>query len=608
MPHSDPSASSLLERARQAQALVRSDSATSRRLADTVLAEAGPEDRLPRCCALLARATHAHRDSRHTDAQQDTRTALALGREIADQETITRSLNLLGLIHHALGDDRAAIEYFHDSIRNAEANSDERGRCGATANIAMVMHSQGDQEGALKVYRDLVTQPGIISNLQFLSQTRHNIAQTSWDLGRDLPASAELFIQAAAGKKELGDHWSLALTLCSLSGVQRDLGRFPEAKATLDEVATLVHSEASHELRFFHRLNLGMWLAAEKNPARNLDTAQTELETALTFAIATKAPDLEARAREYLAGVRQAAGRHAEAYDELKASAKLQQQVQKDESKRRIERLKIAFDAEQAQRDAAHERKRREEAETYTAEIQEQNRRLETLNRQKSDIIGLIVHDLRGPLATALELTEELAANPRDSANVTQLANDLLSSHRQMLDLTRAILDLEAIESGTLWSKLADVDFGVLFAAVQHAHANDLKAKGLRVEVTLPATSCGWHGPVLQIERAVENLFSNAVKYTPRGGQITLTAAPVNTGVEILVSDSGPGIAPAQRSRLFDKFATLGTPATGGESTHGLGLYLAQCCARHAGGEIRYEDAPAGGATFVLALPTRTTG
>jgi signal transduction histidine kinase len=593
--------STMPELARQALALTRSDPVTARRLAAEILA--GTDDAGTRAAAKLVQTTLLHRDSQHIDARQAAREALELSRTAGDQDRIARSLNMLGLIQHALADERSALEYFHESARVAEAAGDGRGLTAALANTAMVMHAQGDHESALQVFRSILAKPHIRDNPQFLAQTRHNLAQTSWDLGRDLPECAELFAQAAVGKRELGDRWSLAFSLCSLSGVQRDLGRFVEARATLREVEAVLTGEASQELRYLYHLNLGVLLTAPGNPERDPITALAELSAALNAAQATKTPGYEAMAHEHLAEALIAADRHAEACTELKAAAKIRQGTQRDESRRHLEHLRVAFEAERAEAETAHERKLRTEAETFNTQIRQQNDRLEKLYREKSDIIGLIAHDLRAPLTAALELVGEISAAPDDPRNVAETAALLAGSHRQMLELTQSLLDIEAIESGTMRTKEGVIDLAALFSDLQLNHATDIRAKALRVDSNLTAGRISWRGSVLLLQRVAENLFSNAVKYTPRGGHITLAACHGSGRLLLQVSDNGPGIAADQHGRLFEKFSTAGTTPTGGEAVHGLGLYLAQCCAQHAGGSIRYEDTPGGGATFVLELP-----
>jgi signal transduction histidine kinase len=595
---------SLSERVDAAQAAIRSDPLKARQLVAEILAAAGPTEGKVRAAALMVRAILCHRDSDHAGTMGACREALELAKALQDYTVGARSLNLLGLCHHALADDRTALELFREADQMAEQAGDDTVRTMAQGNVAMVMHAQGDLESAREVYRQLIDNPKVQANSLLFAQMRHNLAQTSWDLGRDLPECAELFTLAAEGKRALGDRWSLTLTLCSLSGVWRDLGDFAKAREVLAEIATFLANEPSPELNNLYRLNLGVWLAAEKNPERDLLAAQQELEQALAAARAGKLTEYEVRTLEYLTKARIAAGRHAEACTELELMAALRQKYQSEESRRRIDRLRVVFDADRAQTDANHERRLREEAEAFNARIQDQNRRLEHLNREKSDIIGLIAHDLRAPLAAAVELTDDLVARAEDPIYVALSGRALLTTQRQMLDLTQSLLDVESLESGSMKPKTEQLDLRTLFTELQEARAAEIKTKQLNIRVTLPAEGLTWKGPALLCERAMENLFSNAIKYSPPDRPILLAAGvkELNT-LEVSVSDQGPGIPPDKRKNMFGKFVTLGTLPTGGESAHGLGLYLAQSCAQHAGGHIRYEDTPGGGATFVLALP-----
>lgn len=596
MPSPEPS---LLDRAHAAQDAVRSDHAAAGRQAEAVLAEAGPADTRARAIALLALATIAMRESRHADLIKTCRDAQEAAQAAADGTLVARSLNLLGLGYYALADHQAALENFQKSVQAAESAGDAGSRSMAMANLAMIMHAMGEMAPALEVYRELMSDPQIQAIPQRLAQTRHNFAQISWDLGRDLPECARIFQLAAEGKRAVGDRWSLTLTLCCLAGVQRDLGDFTASKATLDEIATFLTDNASHQLTHLYQLNLGVWYAAAQNPARDLAAARTALEAAVAAAQAGKLADFEARAHEHLADVHMAAQDFADACKALKASAQLLQTTRRDESQRRIERLRVAFDAERALAEARHERRRREEAEAH-------NRQLEALNREKSDIIGLIAHDLRAPLAGAVELTSDLLATPDDAANVTDTGQALLGVQRQMLELTQSLLDVESLESGHFHAEVRTADLGEVLGEVLRAHAADLEAKQLDARLVLTPPTVSWHGPVLLLERVVENLFSNAVKYSPPGRRIQV-AATHSDGLTLRVSDQGPGIPAEKRTRMFEKFATLGSRPTGGESMHGLGLYLAKVCAQTAGGDLRYEDAPGGGASFVLEIPARET-
>lgn len=108
------------------------------------------------------------------------------------------------------------------------------------------------------------------------------------------------------------------------------------------------------------------------------------------------------------------------------------------------------------------------------------------------------------------------------------------------------------------------------------------------------------------IAQAIDQLCDNAIKYTPSGGEITLSAFPVDDNVCIRVRDNGPGIAPEHREEVFEYFRWIQVP--GVERGHGLGLPLAQKIAALHGGRITLESTPGEGTAFDLYLPLKQGG
>jgi signal transduction histidine kinase len=100
----------------------------------------------------------------------------------------------------------------------------------------------------------------------------------------------------------------------------------------------------------------------------------------------------------------------------------------------------------------------------------------------------------------------------------------------------------------------------------------------------------------------VENLLSNAVKYSRRGGRVRVTLRRDGGQMRFAVSDDGPGIAAADQPRLFAKFSKLGARPTGGESSHGLGLFIVHHLVTAMQGRVWCESEPGRGATFVVVI------
>jgi signal transduction histidine kinase len=129
---------------------------------------------------------------------------------------------------------------------------------------------------------------------------------------------------------------------------------------------------------------------------------------------------------------------------------------------------------------------------------------------------------------------------------------------------------------------------------------------GHRLDVRLPAADILVNVDSGRIETIMRNLLDNAVKFSPRGGEISCRTTARHGGARIAVIDHGLGFPPEQVDRLFTRFSRLVTPENSHISGTGLGLYLSRELARLHGGDITASPTPGGGASLVLTLPTWT--
>jgi PAS domain S-box-containing protein len=229
------------------------------------------------------------------------------------------------------------------------------------------------------------------------------------------------------------------------------------------------------------------------------------------------------------------------------------------------------------------------------------------LEELRSDLMSMIIHDLRSPLGNILSSLDLMSGALQ--AGDTALLNSLVSiAHRAASRLSRlvdSLLDLRRLESGEVRLNRAPAELdAVLNEALEQVQPN-AQAKGLTLaRVPGPAL------PVVPMDaelvrRVVTNLLDNAVKYTPSSGAITLSGAAAPHQVVVTVRDTGPGVPPEEQQRIFDKFTRIQRQAT----PQGLGLGLAFCklAVEAHGGRIWVESGPEGGAAFHFTLP-RTAG
>ncbi|MEJ1970644.1 MAG: PAS-domain containing protein [Rhizomicrobium sp.] len=206
--------------------------------------------------------------------------------------------------------------------------------------------------------------------------------------------------------------------------------------------------------------------------------------------------------------------------------------------------------------------------------LRERNDALEAADNLKSDFIKHVSYELRTPLNTILGFAELLASGIPGQLNPAQdgYVQDIVAGSNTLKDLINNILDLSLIESGALRLELERIDLFKLLSGVA-ATAREWAAKvNLDLVVDCAETAGQFLGDERRIQQVVFNLLSNAFKYTPSGGTITLSGAIQGEDVTIAVADTGPGMAPEMKARAFERFASK--TRSGQRAGAGLGLAL----------------------------------
>jgi len=239
-------------------------------------------------------------------------------------------------------------------------------------------------------------------------------------------------------------------------------------------------------------------------------------------------------------------------------------------------------------------------------EIADKSRQLEAASRHKSEFLANMSHELRTPLNAILGFSEVLAQGMFGDVNQKQseYLHDILESGRHLLSLINDILDLSKIEAGRMELEAADFD---LPNAIENALVL-VRERGIRRGIRLGSTIDTRLGMISGDERKVKqvllNLLSNALKFTPEGGEIDVTAHLHDHLAEVSVADTGIGIAPADQSTVFEEFRQVGTADKKAEGT-GLGLTLSRKFIELHGGKIWVQSEVGRGSTFTFTLPVR---
>jgi len=229
----------------------------------------------------------------------------------------------------------------------------------------------------------------------------------------------------------------------------------------------------------------------------------------------------------------------------------------------------------------------------------------EQANRAKSRFLAGISHELRTPLNGILGYAELLhLQGGLDKLQLSRIES-MMSAGKHLLEMINRVLDISEIESERLELKPSDIDLHALAVMCIDLVRPAADAKGLALRLDIAADA----PPHLtadstRLRQVMLNLLGNAVKFTSTGS-VELRIARDSTGVwlRVEVRDTGPGIAPDVRSRLFQEFDRLGAEITSNVEGAGLGLALSARLATSMGGQLGHEDNPGGGSVFWLDLP-----
>ncbi len=243
-------------------------------------------------------------------------------------------------------------------------------------------------------------------------------------------------------------------------------------------------------------------------------------------------------------------------------------------------------------------------------ELRDINAQLEAASRHKSQFLAKMSHELRTPMNAILGFSgilsnKSLGNNVGPEERKEFLAN-IITSGRHLLDLINEILDLSKIEAGKETLIFEKFSVSEVLEAARQMVEPAAHEKRITIAVAIDPRLSTWTADVLKFKRILNNLLSNAVKFTPETGSVHLRATAMEEGAEFSVTDSGIGIRPEDRERIFQEFEQVEMYAERRYEGTGLGLTLAKMLVELHGGKIRLESEVGKGSTFSFILPLRT--
>jgi signal transduction histidine kinase/CheY-like chemotaxis protein len=252
-------------------------------------------------------------------------------------------------------------------------------------------------------------------------------------------------------------------------------------------------------------------------------------------------------------------------------------------------------------------RERTRELTSANERLDSQWKTLRRANEFKNEVLGTVAHDLRNPLGVILgrtELMNELVAmEPPPAEKLRDQLGHIRASAGQMTELVNDLISDAMMDAHNIAIRHERVDLAPILGEIVTANRALAEKKEQTIQVVAPPHQF-WNCDRDRLREAVDNLVSNAIKYSPRGGRIELTMSVDGDTAVIAVRDEGAGLSQEDLARLFGRFQRLSAKPTGGESSTGLGLSIVKRIVELHGGSIDAESpGPGRGSTFTIRLP-----
>jgi two-component system sensor histidine kinase BarA len=271
------------------------------------------------------------------------------------------------------------------------------------------------------------------------------------------------------------------------------------------------------------------------------------------------------------------------------------------------------------------------ELQEKNAKLQEAYDRLKELDRLKSNFLATVSHELRTPLTSIIGysemLTEGIAGELQDEQK--EFVNTIHEKGEQLLQLIMSLLDLSKLESGTMSMRKKPTQVASVLNEVLTTVTPNARKKGITVKLEAEPKLAELRADPERLRQVFINLVDNAMKFTPQGGTVTLRArnvvsggpgspgdddeddafalfAPTQSKVEVRVMDTGIGIPPKERQKVFDAFYQVDSSSTREYGGTGLGLSIVKRIVEAHGGGIAIEENQPTGAVFVVTFPPTT--
>lgn len=532
------------------------------------------------------------------------------------------AIRILGWIAIQRGSYSLALEHYNSSLKIAEASGNKLLTARILGNLGVLHKELSNYEVAQEYYIKALEINESLGNKSGIERDLGNLG-IIYILLSDAPPALECFHKALALTQELDDKEGIARHLGNLGNVYAAFEVYPKALEYFLKAAAISEEIGSKGGLSGQLANIG-----------NVYFYMEEYQSALDYMFKAVSINDEIGARKKnlivygsLATVYEKMELWKEANEFIKKHQLLNDEIYSEEVKKLSDKVLYERKISESEKELAVEQARTEEIirqkhilEEQAAKIQLKNtelnekniqlnsviHQLEEANEFKMKILGIASHDLKNPIAGIKLSAEMLIKYEMSASEIVHSLQMITDSSKRMLDIVVNLIDVAARELGQIKLNTSVLDITKLTRKTINEYLDRASEKSQTLQfyteehLTITADE-------MRLRQVLDNLISNAIKYSEFGKTIHVSVSQSIKGVTIAVKDEGQGLTDADKQLLFRDFQKLSARPTGGEGSTGLGLAVVKHLVELHGGNVWAEsDGKDKGSTFYVELPVNT--
>lgn len=498
------------------------------------------------------------------------------------------------VIYDHLGDYPQALALHLEALQMRESLQDEDGLTTSHFNIGTLYFKTADYQEALAHYKKSLALAEDEHDQRQLGQLYGNIGLAHTHLGQFEEGLSYLH-KAVDLAEQTDNKGQLASALANLGTAYLKTEAYEEALQTQTRALDLCQTVGDGDLLPHIHTNLGR----AYTQLGRYEAAAEHLDQALTLAQTNGDQRLVMEAHQALSDLHAAQGDFASALAAYKTYHALYDETLSAHKQQQLATLRARYEAEAQAR----------EAEIYRlkyVELTEARTALEKSNRERDQFMKVVAHELQNPL-TSMKMNASMLQNYIDQLSpekIKERIGRIADTAENMTQIVQKILEMRLLKEGQTKLEVIPIAVDFFVPQVVAHYQEQAQAKEITLHYKSPNGKCQVLADKTALQQILENLLSNALKYSHPQTNIHITTTCQADSVQLVVRDEGQGLTSEDLEHIFNEFATLSARPTGGERSTGLGLAIVKMLVEAMGGQVQAESPGKNqGSTFTVTLP-----